>query len=80
VTVQNPLPEAEPGLFYLTEGGAETEIMYGHGFDFPEFAMFTLCSSTAGPVRANRSRFPDLRWTSVEQPDIGQRLAGYGGA
>lgn len=29
-------------MIYLTEGGQETEVMYGHGFELPEFAMFTL--------------------------------------
>lgn len=28
--------------FYLTEGGAETEVMYKWGFELPEFAMFPL--------------------------------------
>ena len=31
-----------PGLEYLTEGGQETGIMYEHGFELPEFAMFPL--------------------------------------
>ena len=35
-------PNQQPGLFYLTEGGQETEIMYKYGFDLPEFAMFPL--------------------------------------
>ena len=35
-------PEPVPGLNYLTEGGQETEVMYKHGFELPEFAMFPL--------------------------------------
>lgn len=31
-----------PGVTYLTEGGQETEVMYAHGFDLPEFAMYPL--------------------------------------
>lgn len=31
-----------PGLQYLAEGGQETELMYGHGFALPQFAMFPL--------------------------------------
>ena len=31
-----------PGLRYLAEGGQETELMYGHGFALPHFAMFPL--------------------------------------
>ncbi|MCR9110983.1 homocysteine S-methyltransferase family protein [Marivita sp. XM-24bin2] len=29
-------------IFYLTEAGTETEVMYKHGHQFPHFAMFTL--------------------------------------
>jgi len=29
-------------VFYLTEGGQETEIQYRHGHDLPEFAMYPL--------------------------------------
>lgn len=35
-----PLPQ--PGVVYMTEGGTETELMYKHGHDLPEFAMFPL--------------------------------------
>ena len=35
-------PPAQPGVNYLTEGGQETELMYKHGFELPEFAMFPL--------------------------------------
>lgn len=37
-----PFPDQVPGVKYLTEGGQETEIMYKHGFELPEFAMFPL--------------------------------------
>ncbi len=30
------------GVFYLTEGGQETEIQYRHGHELPEFAMYPL--------------------------------------
>lgn len=30
---------------FLTEGGTETEIMFRHGFDFPQFAVFELLKS-----------------------------------
>lgn len=42
MNVQSPLPIAGSGELFLTEGGSETEIMYRHGFELPEFAMFTL--------------------------------------
>jgi homocysteine S-methyltransferase len=35
-------PTQRPGVFYLTEGGQETEIMYKFGHDLPDFAMFPL--------------------------------------
>jgi S-methylmethionine-dependent homocysteine/selenocysteine methylase len=35
-------PERVPGVLYLTEGGQETEVMYRHGFELPEFALFPL--------------------------------------
>ncbi|GGE60959.1 homocysteine S-methyltransferase family protein [Actibacterium pelagium] len=36
-----PLPRKD-GVFYLAEGGIETEIMYRHGHPLREFAMFEL--------------------------------------
>jgi S-methylmethionine-dependent homocysteine/selenocysteine methylase len=35
-------PARQEGVFYLTEGGQETEIMYKHGHDLPEFAIYPL--------------------------------------
>jgi S-methylmethionine-dependent homocysteine/selenocysteine methylase len=35
-----PAPKA--GVLYLTEGGQETELMYKHGHELPEFAMYPL--------------------------------------
>jgi homocysteine S-methyltransferase len=35
-------PQPEPGVLYLTEGGQETELMYKHGHELPEFAMYPL--------------------------------------
>ncbi|MDH7639439.1 homocysteine S-methyltransferase family protein [Sphingomonas oryzagri] len=39
-------PQRE-GVFYLTEGGQETEIQYRHGYDLPEFAMYPLLDNPA---------------------------------
>jgi homocysteine S-methyltransferase len=39
MTMQSPF---RPGLRYLAEGGQETELMYGHGFELPQFALFPL--------------------------------------
>lgn len=35
-------PDQRAGVLYLTEGGQETEIMYKHGHELPEFAMYPL--------------------------------------
>jgi homocysteine S-methyltransferase len=35
-------PDPQPGVLYLTEGGQETELMYKHGHELPEFAMYPL--------------------------------------
>jgi homocysteine S-methyltransferase len=35
-------PAQQPGVLYLTEGGQETELMYKHRHELPEFAMYPL--------------------------------------
>lgn len=35
-------PSPQPDRIYLTEGGQETELMYKHGHELPEFAMYPL--------------------------------------
>lgn len=35
-------PSQKEGRFYLSEGGPETEVMYKHGYELPQFAMFPL--------------------------------------
>jgi homocysteine S-methyltransferase len=35
-------PAPREGVLYLTEGGQETELMYKHGHDLPEFALYPL--------------------------------------
>ncbi|GAB4562363.1 MAG: homocysteine S-methyltransferase family protein [Haliangiales bacterium] len=35
-------PAQRPGVFYLTEGGLETEILYKWGFELPQFAVYPL--------------------------------------
>jgi S-methylmethionine-dependent homocysteine/selenocysteine methylase len=40
-------PEQQPGVRYLTEGGQETELMYKHGHELPEFAMYPLLDDPA---------------------------------
>ncbi len=39
---QKSFPLQKEGRYYLSEGGAETEILYKYGFELPQFAMFPL--------------------------------------
>jgi S-methylmethionine-dependent homocysteine/selenocysteine methylase len=40
-------PAQREGVLYLTEGGQETELMYKHGHELPEFALFALLDDAA---------------------------------
>lgn len=40
-------PARREGVYYLTEGGQETEIMYKFGHELPEFAMYPLLDNPA---------------------------------
>jgi S-methylmethionine-dependent homocysteine/selenocysteine methylase len=42
MSILNPFPAPNSENVFLTEGGTETEILYRHGFELPEFAMFPL--------------------------------------
>ncbi len=55
-------PEQRDGTLYLSEGGQETEIMYKHGHDLPEFAMFPLLDRPAAvaDMRAMWTRYLDV--------------------
>jgi len=54
-------PQRE-GIFYLTEGGQETEIQYRHGHDLPEFAMYPLLDKPGAmaDLKAMYSRVLDV--------------------
>ena len=54
MSLDAPIPAVEPGTFFLTEGGTETEIMYRHGFELPEFAMFPLLENPKAVVAMRR--------------------------
>ena len=58
MALQLPLPPIGSGEIFLTEGGSETEIMYRHGFDLPEFAMFPLLDNPKA-VSAMRGVFTE---------------------
>jgi S-methylmethionine-dependent homocysteine/selenocysteine methylase len=40
-------PAQREGVLYLTEGGQETELMYKHGHELPEFALYPLLDDPA---------------------------------
>ena len=41
-------------LRYLSEGGQETELMYGHGFDLPQFALFPMLDDPEAVMHLTR--------------------------
>ena len=43
------LPQLEQGTF-LTDGGLETDLIFNHGIDLPEFASFDLLKDPGGPA------------------------------
>lgn len=55
-------PARQDNVFYLTEGGQETEIMYRHGHELPEFAMYPLLDDPAAmaDLRAMYARVLDI--------------------
>ncbi len=54
--ISTKFDDSRPGELFLTEGGIETEIMYKHGFELPEFAMFPLLENPKA-VTAIRDMF-----------------------
>jgi len=65
MTRTNPTPAADTGAIFLTEGGTETEIMYRHGFELPEFAMFPLLENPKAVV-AMRQVMSDMLDVAAE--------------
>ena len=62
MTVRSSLPPMGSGEIFLTEGGTETEIMYRHGFDLPEFSMLPLLDNpkAVSAIRAVLSQQLDV--------------------
>lgn len=62
MTVPSLLPPMGSGEIFLTEGGTETEIMYRHGFDLPEFSMLPLLDNpkAVSAIRAVLSQQLDV--------------------
>ncbi|WP_181408304.1 homocysteine S-methyltransferase family protein [Schumannella sp. 10F1B-5-1] len=42
------IPRTDPGAVTLTDGGLETDLIYGAGFDLPDFAAFPLLDDEHG--------------------------------
>ncbi len=59
------LPQLDGGLF-LTDGGAETTLIFHEGFDLPYFAAFTLLNDAKGrqALRAYFNRYADIAKTN----------------
>lgn len=55
-------PQQQPGKFFVTEGGIETEIMYKWGFEIPHFAMFPLLEKkdSATAIQEMYKRYLDV--------------------
>ena len=64
--IESPLPSMGSGEIFLTEGGLETEIMYRHGFELPEFAMF--------PLLENPNAVAVMRQVFSKQLDVAVEL------
>lgn len=64
-----------PGLRYLTEGGTETEIMFRHGHDLRDFAMFELMNKPAA-VRDLRDMYRRILDT-IARHGFAAMLAGF---
>ncbi len=47
MTDHKEFPSRQEVRFYFTEGGTETELMYKHGFELPQFAMYPLLDNPA---------------------------------
>ena len=64
-----------PGLHYLTEGGTETEIMYRHGHELRDFAMFELMDSprAVADLRGMYRRILD----TAARHGFGAMIAGF---
>ena len=61
--------------FYLTDGGAETEILYKLGYELPEFAMFPLLDNEEADnaIRSMYRRYFDV----AEANNTGLFIVGH---
>jgi S-methylmethionine-dependent homocysteine/selenocysteine methylase len=65
---RHALPQLEHDVF-LTDGGIETTLMFGDGFDLPDFAAFTLLTDPAG--RAALERYFEAYVAIAARDDVG---------
>lgn len=66
-------PEQADGTLYLAEGGQETEVMYRHGHELREFAMFALLEDAAAlrDIEAMYRSYLDVAFESGFTPLMG---------
>lgn len=66
---RNHLPQLDGGLF-LNDAGLETDLIFNHGIEIPEFAAHTLLPEASGRAALTRymegfltwCRPPSVRW------------------
>ena len=46
---RNELPQLN-GMMCITDGGMETDLVFNHNVDLPEFAAYVLLRKKSGPV------------------------------
>src|SRR6056297_1284777 len=75
MSTQRVIFPREEGVLYLAEGGVETEIMYRHGHELREFAMFELMDQprAVANMRDMYQRYLDV----AARHGFGALLAGF---
>ena len=60
---RNALPQLGSEVFFLTDSGLETDLIFNEGFELPEFASFVLVDDP-GRARRRWRRISAVMWTS----------------
>ena len=68
MSLVHPLPQLS-GSTYLTDSGLETDLIFNHGYDLPEFASFPLLADDVG--RKRLSDYYREHWQIAERHDVG---------
>jgi len=63
-------------VLYLAEGGQETELMYKHGHELPEFAMYPLLGLRPNASAKDKMALCQIGHLEAGNPeDLGARIA-----